>query len=110
MSISWQRTAGDKWRVQGDVAADTSRLGSFDEIVVGHRDEESWLHVEMLDHNSAFVQVADRCLWVYAPRKQAPRITMEEVRPWRPWKRCRKRPSGKRCGLRNGHTVGCVAP
>lgn len=105
-----RHTAGDEWRVQGDVAAaETPPLGPFDEIVVGRRYGEPWLHVEMLDDKSAFVQVADRCFWVHVPAKGAPQITMEEIRPWLPFKRCRKRPSGRRCALRDGHPSRCIA-
>ena len=105
---SRRRTAGDEWRVQGDRPADISQLGPFDEIVVGRRAQEAWLHVEMLDDASAFVQIADRCFWVHVPAKGKPRITWEEERPWRPWKNCRKRPGGTRCRLRADHDGGCV--
>jgi hypothetical protein len=105
-----RRTAGDVWRVQGREAADTSRLGPFDEIVVGRRYGEAWLHVEMLDTDSVYVYLAGRCFWLHLPAKGAPCITMEETRSWAPWKQCRKRPSGKRCTLGAGHTVECWAP
>lgn len=75
-----RRTAGDKWRVQGDKPADVSKLGPFDEIVVGYEDRPAWLHVEMLDRDHAFVHVANRCLWVLIPRGKAPFIVDEETR------------------------------
>jgi hypothetical protein len=81
------KTAGDVWRVQGDdKAADTSELGPFDEIVVGRRPGEVWLHVEMLSNNSAFVHLGERCFWIHLPSKKKPRITWEETRPWVPFK------------------------
>jgi hypothetical protein len=49
-----------EWRVQGmKAAADVAPLGSFDEIVVGN-----WLHVEMLNNDSAFCRIGDICFWV----------------------------------------------
>ena len=105
-----RHTAGDAWRVQGEKAADTAALGPFDEIVVGEREYDAWLHVEMMDDRSAFVHVCDRVLWVYVPSKGAPRITCEERREWKPFKRCRKRPGGRRCFMNVGHPGKCAAP
>lgn len=105
-----RHTAGDYWRAKGDREADTAALGPFDEIVVGEREFDAWLHVEMMNDRSAFVQIADRCFWVYIPSKGAPRITSEETRPWRQFKRCRRRPGGRRCIMRNGHRSDCYAP
>ncbi len=103
-----RRTAGDYWRVQGERVADVSQLGPFDEIVVGETQERSWLHAEMMDDRSAWVRIADRCFWVYAPSKGWPYIVDEETRPYTKFVRCRKRPGGKRCVLVRGHQGRCI--
>jgi hypothetical protein len=48
--------------------------------VVGRRAGEAWLHVEMMDDSSAFVDVGGLCLWISMPSRQPARITHVEAR------------------------------
>jgi hypothetical protein len=50
-------------------------VGNFDEIAVGH-----WLHVEMMDNRSAFVNLGGRCYWLHMPRTGEVQITHAEDR------------------------------
>lgn len=70
------------WRFTGD-----NEVG-FDEVVVG-----DWLHAEMMDDDSVFVNVAGRAFWIDTS-KPGGKITMEEDR------RC------KECGLQE-HSRRC---
>ena len=71
-----ERDAGLPWRVQGvDGVLSTGPLGAFDEIAVG---DPCWLHAEMLDGDSCFVQIADRKLWVHIKADGTAEITNEE--------------------------------
>lgn len=54
---SWRFQTGGSFAVESRGSTSTSER--FDEVVV-----DDWLHVEMMDTRSAFVQVAGLCLWL----------------------------------------------
>ena len=61
------------WRVQSD------ERGHFDEIVVG-TGRSYWLHAEIMDDRSAFIDVAGLCFYVYQDANGLARISYCEDR------------------------------
>lgn len=76
------KTRGHRWRVQSD------DRGRFDEIVVvvgkatkpRSRGDGLFLHAEMMDNRSCFIDVAGLCFWVHTGKDGVARITGAEDR------------------------------
>jgi hypothetical protein len=65
---------------RGEIDADLSELGSRSTRSWSVARRRGWLHVEMMDDSSAFVDVGGLCLWISMPSRQPARITHVEAR------------------------------